>query len=76
LEIVWAGLTRLVGSNPTLSVPKGTWRVEPAHPRPPQSTPTRTRDEHLRSADFFEVETYPEISFASTSIEKSTTSGG
>jgi polyisoprenoid-binding protein YceI len=28
------------------------------------------RDEHLRSADFFEVETYPEITFASTSIEK------
>jgi polyisoprenoid-binding protein YceI len=27
------------------------------------------RDEHLRSADFFEVESYPELRFESTSIE-------
>lgn len=27
------------------------------------------RDEHLRSADFFEVETHPEITFASTRVE-------
>jgi polyisoprenoid-binding protein YceI len=27
------------------------------------------RDEHLRSADFFEAETYPELTFESTSIE-------
>jgi polyisoprenoid-binding protein YceI len=27
------------------------------------------RDEHLRSADFFEVTTYPEISFQSTSVQ-------
>ena len=28
------------------------------------------RDKHLRSADFFEVEKYPEMTFASTKVEK------
>jgi polyisoprenoid-binding protein YceI len=28
------------------------------------------RDAHLRSADFFDVETYPEITFASTKVER------
>lgn len=28
------------------------------------------RDEHLRSGDFFEVETYPELTFTSTCIEQ------
>jgi polyisoprenoid-binding protein YceI len=32
-------------------------------------TGIRMRDEHLRSADFFDVATYPTISFRSTSVE-------
>ena len=31
-------------------------------------TDNESRDEHLRNPDFFEVETYPEICFTSTSI--------
>lgn len=34
------------------------------------NTAVDARDEHLRSADFFEVETYPEMTFKSTKIEK------
>jgi polyisoprenoid-binding protein YceI len=34
------------------------------------STNNEDRDNHLRSADFFEVETYPEITFISTSVNK------
>jgi polyisoprenoid-binding protein YceI len=33
-------------------------------------TGMEARDAHLKSADFFEVEKYPELTFASTSIEK------
>jgi polyisoprenoid-binding protein YceI len=33
-------------------------------------TDNEDRDKHLRSADFFEVEKYPEITFKSTKIEK------
>ncbi len=34
------------------------------------STNNNDRDTHLKSPDFFEVETYPEITFVSTSIKK------
>lgn len=33
------------------------------------TTGSADRDGHLRSADFFDVETYPELRFASTSVE-------
>lgn len=33
-------------------------------------TEVKMRDDHLRSADFFEVETYPKMTFRSTSIKK------
>jgi polyisoprenoid-binding protein YceI len=33
-------------------------------------TTNADRDAHLRSADFFDVETYPEIGFVSTAVEQ------
>ena len=35
-----------------------------------------TRDEHLRSADFLDVEHYPEIKFTSTSLRPATSAIG
>jgi polyisoprenoid-binding protein YceI len=37
---------------------------------PSINTQVEMRDNHLRSADFFEVETYPSMTFKSTSITK------
>ena len=34
------------------------------------------RDGHLRSADFFDVETYPEITFVATAVDASTPTTG
>ncbi len=34
------------------------------------NTNNEKRDEHLRSADFFEVEKYPKMTFESTSVQK------
>src|ERR1700742_5207739 len=92
-------------------VPKGTWRVDPAHSKvgfavkhmgvatvrgefeqfegslvvgtdlasskatgsvqtASVDTKQEPRDNHLRSADFFEVDKYPELTFSSTSIER------
>jgi polyisoprenoid-binding protein YceI len=42
---------------------RGTVRVASVDTREPQ------RDAHLRSADFFEVDTYPEITFSSTAVQ-------
>jgi polyisoprenoid-binding protein YceI len=49
-----------VGPNGTVAY--GTVKTASVDTREPQ------RDDHLRSADFFEVETYPEIGFRSTAI--------
>ena len=39
------------------------------------TTNNEDRDNHLRSADFFDAETYPELTFVSTKLEGSTLTG-
>ena len=73
--LVW-GLVHAVGSE-TYAAPSHTI---PRHPRPPPfrgfiqansiDTGNERRDNHLRSADFFDVAKYPRIEFASTSVQK------
>ncbi len=58
------GTIELNESDPTRS--RGEFRVKTAS----IDTNFAARDTHLRSADFFDVETYPEITFVSTDISR------
>lgn len=58
---------------------EGTAKIDAADPSNSSATVTikvgsvetgsEQRDEHLRNSDFFEVETFPEITFVSTAVE-------
>jgi polyisoprenoid-binding protein YceI len=56
----FSGTITLDGANPASSSAEVTIKVDSLDSRSEQ------RDEHLRSADFFDVEKYPEITFRST----------
>lgn len=58
------GLLHLDGSNPENSTAALTIKVASI------DTGNSQRDEHLRTGDFFEAETFPEISFRSSSAER------
>src|SRR5947208_10458921 len=55
--------TIVVGETPEESSAEATMKVESL------TTGVDQRDAHLRSADFFEVETYPTITFKSSAVE-------
>jgi len=57
------GRLHLNGDDPTASTAHGSIRVTSL------DTGQEQRDAHLRSPDFFDVERYPEMTFASTAIE-------
>ena len=59
----FAGAISVDEANPSVS------SVEFTIKTPSIDTGVADRDKHLRSADFFEVEKYPEITFKSTSIK-------
>jgi len=61
----FAGAISIDQANPPAS------SVEFTIKTPSFNTGVADRDKHLRSADFFEVEKYPEITFKSTSIKAS-----
>ena len=58
------GTAHIDAANPAASWVKVTIRTESI------STGSADRDGHLRSGDFFDAETYPEITFSSTKVEK------
>jgi polyisoprenoid-binding protein YceI len=58
------GTAHVDAANPAASWVKVTIRTESI------STGSADRDGHLRSGDFFDAETYPEITFSSTKVEK------
>ena len=58
------GTAHIDAANPAASWVKVTIRTESI------STGSPDRDGHLRSGDFFDAETYPEITFSSTKVEK------
>lgn len=59
----FAGAISVDEANPAVSTVEFTIKT------PSINTGVTDRDKHLRSADFFEVEKYPEISFKSTSVK-------
>jgi len=52
-----------------------TWRVEAVVQAASIDTNVAPRDKHLRSADFFDVEKYPTLTFTSTGVTDVTESG-
>jgi polyisoprenoid-binding protein YceI len=60
----WEGSAHIDGANPANSSARVTIQARSIDTRNSQ------RDEHLRSNDFLDMSTHPEITFASTSIEQ------
>jgi polyisoprenoid-binding protein YceI len=60
----WSGTLELDDANPTAA--KISIRMEAAS----VNTQDQQRDDHLRSADFFDAGNYPEIAFESTGVKK------
>lgn len=58
------GVGQLDAANPAASTATVTMKAASIN------TGSADRDGHLRSADFFDVETYPEVRFVSTAIER------